>query len=352
MPESPYIQENVPFLEKEPLCSIEYQVTQLPYKSTSYENGGSVRLEDWLIQSGYPDDGEKLARCSQVVNHYQCEGGHDFYYRQHCGREYCPICGQKGSFYHKRRVLRAAEHFIWAIPWGNLTFTIPKSISESYLPKRYLSILQKAAWEVTRDNLGVEGAEVVIHPLGQAENGLHIHFETLFNIIGTFGRGAVPLIVLENIKKAWARKLNEIFNLNLSTTDVKYSFVTTKPKKWHKLNYIHRPVCTEDAMLKLSDQDRRYILSLKGYHKVKYFGCLANRKLHKWLRKHWAPMRIRNIPMLERKVCPICEKKMRYIGWDWVKDIPLKNVEIHNQNVWIDKAVASFLRQPQEGKAL
>ena len=345
MSENPKATLNVPVFEENPLCS-----KQLPTNATqgfarTCEKSDKIRLEDWLNQSGYPEDGEKLARCSLTVGHYKCIGDHDFYYRQYCGREYCPICGQKDSYYHHRRTLRAAVHFIWAIPWGNLTFTIPKDISESYLSKRYLSILQKAVWEVARDNFGVEGVEVVIHPLGQAEGGLHIHFEVLFMIVGTFGKAMVPPVVIENTKKAWALKLNEIFNLKLTTADVRYSFVTKKSKKWHKMNYIHRPICTEDAMLKLSDQDKKYILSLKGFRRIRYFGCMADRKIRQWLRKHWAPIKIRDFPMIERKVCAICKQKMRYIGFEWVNNIPTSQVVKYNDNIWIDKVVDAFLRE-------
>lgn len=332
-------------LAENPLCSKQLPSNSTDAISTTYENQVKIRFEDWLNQSGYPEDGEKLARCSLVVGHYQCPGEHDFYYRQYCGREFCPICGRKDSHFHHRRTLRAAEHFIWAITWGNLTFTIPKAISDSHLSKKYLSVLQGAAWEVTKGNFGVEGAEVVLHPLGQAKNGLHIHFEVLFMMIGTFGKGMVPSEVIERVKKAWAGKLNEIFKLNLETADVRYSFVTKKSKKWHKLSYIHRPICTEEAMLELSDEDKKYILSLKGFHRIRYFGVLANRKIKAWLHKHWAPIKVREVPMIERRVCPICKQKMRYIESVWIDDIPKILVEKYNEDIWIDKAVAAFLRE-------
>jgi len=345
MPEGTPNSLNAPVFDQNPLCSIDIPSNATQGFPGTYEKTDKIRLEDWLLQSGHPEEGEKLARCGLLAGHYKCPGDHDFFYRQYCGREFCPVCGQKGSYFHRRRTLRAAEHFLWAIPWGNLTFTIPKAISTSFLSKRYLSLLQKAVWEVARDGVGIEGAEVVIHPLGQAVGGLHIHFEVLFMIIGTFGKGMVPLSVIEYIKKAWAQKLNEIFKLNLPTADVRYSFVTKKSKKWHKLNYIHRPICTEDAMLKLSDQDKKYILALKGFHRIKYFGCLANRKIHQWLRKHWAPIKVRDVPMIERKVCPICKQKMRYIGFEWIENIPYNLVERYNENTWIDRAVAAFLRE-------
>ena len=316
----------------------------IPTPETSYDNSPLLNFENWLLFNGHTEDGEKLARCATSVSHYQCPQEHNFYYRQFCGREYCPICGAKDSFYHKRRVSRAAEHFLWDCPWGNLVFTMPKHISESHLSKRYLRILQKAVWEISRDNFGIEGASVTIHLLGRAEKGLHVHFEVLFCITRTGGKGVVPKIVIDKTKKAWRNKLNEIFNLNLDKIDLRYSFVTSKPKKWHKLNYIHRSVCTEDAMLKLSDDDKRYILSLKGYHRNRYYGCMAGRNLHKWLRKYWAPLRVVEVPAIERRVCPICKVRLRYQGRLWITDIPYSQVEQYNDSIWVDRAVMASLR--------
>lgn len=315
-----------------------------PTKQSSCDNTSPLDFENWLYSNGYPEDGEKLTRCANMISHYACPAGHNFYYRQFCGREYCPICGAKDSYYHKRRVSRAAEHFLWESPWGNLVYTMPKHISESHLSKRYLRILQKAVWEITRDNFGIEGVSVTIHLLGRAEKGLHVHFEVLFCLTRTGGKGLVPQIVIEKTKKAWRNKLNEIFKLDLDKVDVRYSFAASKPKKWHKLNYIHRSVCTEDAMLKLSDDDKRYILSLKGFHRNRYFGAMAGRNLHKWLRKYWAPLRIREIPAIERRVCPICKVRLRYQGRLWITDIPYSQVEQYNDSIWVDRMVAAHRR--------
>ena len=330
-------------LAENPLCS-----TILPSDRTqgilsTSEELGKRTFSDWLKQNGYPEEGEKLDSCSLTVEHWSCDNGHNFYFRKFRGREYCPICGAKDSYYHNRRTMRAAEHFIWAVTWGNLTYTIPKELSESRLPKENLRRLQKMAWEVTNRILKVEGAEVVVHLLGGKSEGLHVHLEVLFMRIGCFNRGMIPKPRLKAIKKVWALLLNKEFKLNLKTTDVRYSFAATHPKKWHKLKYIHRPICTEEAMLQLSDEDKKYILNLFGYHRTRYFGVLANSKIKEFLRKHWAPIKIHETPLIEKRVCPICKIHMRYKDRIFIDEIPESQVTRYNDDIWIDRAVDAYL---------
>lgn len=331
-------------LPKFPLCS-----TTLPSNTTCENQGtsntiGKNSFSDWLKAAGFWEDAVKLDTCSLQVEHWTCESGHDFYFRKYCGREYCPICGAKDSYYHNRRVMRAAEHFIWAVTWGNLTYTIPKEVSEQRLDKTKLRRLQTMAWEVSRDIFGINGAEVVVHLLGREGTSLHVHFEVLFMRLGCFNKGKVDPEIIETVKKKWAQKLNAELDLNLETTSVRYSFAATGPRKWHKLNYIHRPICTESAMLALEDEDKRYILGLAGYHRQRWFGVLANKNIHEFLKKHWAPVTPRETPLVERRVCPMCKTKLHYVDRVFIDEIPGIMVTKYSEDIWIDKAVDAWLR--------
>jgi len=326
------------------LCSTYYQVREHPDFPSTSEILGKKRLEDWLYSAGHTEDAEKLSSCALRFEHWQCDNGHDFYFRKYCGREYCPICGAKDSYYHNRRVMRAAEHFIWAVTWGNLTYTMPKEISERRLSKEQLRKLQKLAWEATERILKVEGASVTVHLLGEKSEGLHVHFEVLFHKIGCFNKGMITRPRLKAVKKVWALLLNKEFGLSLASTDVRYSFAASRPKKWHKLSYIHRPICTEEKMLALPDADKKYILTLKGYHRTRYFGQLANNKITEFLRKHWAPLKLRETPLIEKRVCPMCKTKMYYKDTVFVDEIPKSQVVRHNDDIFMDRAVDAFLR--------
>lgn len=337
-------------LPESSLCSTHYQVTEPPGIPGTSEILGKKRFEDWLFSAGYTEDGEKLASCSLTVEHWTCDNGHDFYFRKYCGREYCPICGAKDSYYHNRRVMRAADHFIWAVTWGNLTFTMPKEVSERRLEKTQLRKLQDLAWQVTQRILKVEGAGVTVHLLGREGQGLHAHFEVLFHRIGCFNKGIISKPKLKAIKKVWALLLNKEFSLDLKTTDVRYSFAATGPRKWHKLSYIHRPICTEEAMLRLNDEDKKYILSLKGYHRTRWFGVLSNSQVKEFLKKHWAPATLRETPLIEKRICPMCKTKLRYQDRMFIDQIPKTQVVRYNNDIWMDRAVDAFLRQEEQGE--
>jgi len=330
-------------LPESPLCSIHYQVSQQGDFPSTSDKLGKKTFEDWLLSNGFTEDGEKLAECALRVEHWQCENGHDFYFRKYCGREYCPICGAKDSYYHNRRVMRAAEHFIWAVPWGNLTFTMPKEISELRLDKSKLRKLQNLAWQVTERILKPEGASVTVHLLGEKSEGLHVHFEVLFMRIGCFNKGIISKARLKEVKKVWALVLNKEFGLSLKTTDVRYNFAATHPKKWHKLSYIHRPICTEEKMLELQDENKKYILGLKGYHHTRWYGALANKNVHEFLRKHWAPLKLIETPLIEKRVCPMCKTKMYYQDTIFIDEIPKSQVTRYNDDIWMDRAIDAYL---------
>lgn len=332
-----------PVLPENPLCSTHYQVTEHSDFASTSEILGKKRFEDWLYSAGFTEDAEKLSSCALRFEHWQCENGHDFYFRKYCGREYCPICGANDSYYHNRRVMRAAEHFIWAVTWGNLTFTMPKEISQQRLGKTRLRKLQDLAWQVTERILKTEGASVTVHLLGEKSEGLHVHFEVLFMRIGCFNKGLIKKSRLKAIKKVWALLLNKEFNLSLASTDVRYSFAATQPKKWHKLSYIHRPICTEEKMLELSNEDKKYILSLKGYHRTRYFGQLANNKVKEFLKKHWAPVKLRETPLIEKRICPMCKTKMYYKDTVFADEIPKSQVVRYNDDIFMDRAVDAWL---------
>jgi len=150
-------------LEENHLCSTTLPSVGSSAKHSTYDKIGKNNLADWLKSNGHWEDSTKLDECSLRVEHWTCDSGHDFYFRKYCGREYCPICGAKGSYYHNRRIMRAGEHFIWAVTWGNLTLTMPKEISAMRLDKSRLRKLMGLAYDVSRDSFGLEGAGVTVH---------------------------------------------------------------------------------------------------------------------------------------------------------------------------------------------
>ena len=345
--ETPPTTTDLPVL---PLCSTHYQVSEPQGIPGTSDKLDKRSFSDWLKANGYWEDSLKLDECSLTVEHWSCDNGHDFYFRKYCGREYCPICGAKNSYYHNRRTMRAAEHMIWAVTWGNLTFTMPKEISARRLDKTQLRRLQKLAWETARDVFQLEGAMVTVHLLGEKSPGLHVHFEVLFMRTGCFNKGKVEPEKLGAVKAAWAEKINAEFGLKIETADVRYSFAAVPGRKWHKLNYILRPICTEEKMLALEDEDKHYILSLKGYHRTRWFGCLANSKVKEYLRKHWAPVKLRDTPLIEKRVCPMCKTKLHYRDKLFIDEIPKSQVVQYNSDIWMDKAVDAFLRQEKQGE--
>ena len=315
-----------------PLCSHTVQVPPGPAPKRRYRNkehklrkqsvvakdlAGTVIL-DWFeekyLTAGNDEKETKfrkiiqaLETCGKNFVHLETFENEIKLSRIHCNNEFCPICGQQNSGLARKRSGRALDRLIWAPILGYMVFTLPDEISKNRPDREVLKRLSKAAWEISKKFFDPSGGMVRTHFMGETPGKFHIHFNVLFP--RQTNTGEVPLETLHNIRSEWTTVINKEFKADYKMTNIYYKFAIETGRQIHKIKYVLRPVVTPDKFITLSDDDREYVISLKGWHNTRWFGKLANSQYKKYFKE----IDIELAPDYEA-VAPISGEKYCYMG--------------------------------------
>jgi len=304
----------------------------------------------WLVRSGFKDEAYRLESCGQTFVHLKCSKGHEKYVKTHCNREYCPTCGAKGSRLHKKRATRARDRLMWAPVLGYLVLTLPDQISASRPDRDTLNHLQKKTHDILQRHFDMPGGMIRIHFVGKQTGKLHIHINALFPILHTNGIGKIDPQKLTSIRKDWTNFINSFFDLSLDDTDVFYNFAVPATKKHHKIKYVLRPVVGALEFYSLTDEDKRYILSLKGWQNTRWFGKLANGSYKKYLiEKGINPTEREDKDPYLSRLCPCCGGRFRYQGVIHKNDLPIFMLRRIDHDVLVDFEIYAALKEKERG---
>jgi uncharacterized Zn finger protein (UPF0148 family) len=260
---------------------------------------------EWIEERDHKQ-ARALERCGDTYVEMKCKEGHRFLKRVYCGRMFCPVCGEKGSDVHKRRVKRSLSRLEWGDVWYTIVFTVPEGIRERFKSKEKLTELSRRAWEVVEVALGSDfqdlGGMVTVHLFGdRSEFHPHVNVTIPARLRGKVG---FPKGVVRRLKELWAKTLGVVEVV----VDVKYK--TSKRQKMHWLRYVLRSTCNWERFKRLSQDLREFILFLARWHNVRWYGILANCKYRKWLEDHL-------VSLLLEEGCPICGRKLFFVAvWE------------------------------------
>lgn len=300
---------------------------------------------EWLAENNYDKKALQVHSCGLKVVALQCPTGHQKRVRITCHKDYCPRCGQKGSLAHKRRYLRAMDRLIWAPVLGYMIFTLPQEVSESRPDKIQLSKIEKEAGRIVQDNFNAPGCMARTHFIGEKTGQLHIHVNVLFPITETNGKGEVPKETLGNIRQHWTTFVNTTFSVNSSTTNVFYRFATTPVKMRHKIKYVTRPIVVAEKFLSLSSEEKKWYLSLTGWHNTRWYGQLSNNKYKEFLCSRGIDIRAhQEADITLAKNCPACGGQFKFKEILDVSDIPSNQFRRVDKDTWVDLEVFAALK--------
>lgn len=313
-----------------------------PHENKDLQKDTVVR---WLDDNGYMAKGSQVLNCGQNYVHLKDKNGHEKYGKMHCSNEFCPTCGQKGSRAHKTRSTRARDRLMWAPVLGYTIFTLPKEIAQSKLTPKMLNRLEKESYNIVKNNFKAEGGMVRIHLMGDDVGTLKTHINVLFPLLGTNGIGKVDVTIIEAARKDWTNFINDYFCLTLKTTDIHYNFATTSKKKAHKIKYVLRPIVDAFMFMTLSDQDKHYILSLKGWHNTRWYGQLSNNSYKQYLKaKGVNPTKYEDDDIYLSNKCPVCGERFRYVDIVHKNDLPLYRLRRIDNDTLVDFEVYAALK--------
>ena len=163
----------------------------------------------------------------------RCECNHHFARETYCGREWCPICGAKGSGIHDRRKARWYPKLQQCREVGYMVVTVPPEKREDYRSKQTLAKLGKAVKRLLCRN-GIERGVRRWHFFGDVEGDqvpeYHPHLNALVD------HGYIEPERLERIK----RGLATILGVSVDRVNLHYEYTSEVPLILHWIKYVTR----------------------------------------------------------------------------------------------------------------
>ena len=327
------------------LCSDTAQVPQVDTTPIFFKHLAKKLTVLWFKANHYPDIASRIETCGTSFIHLECSNGHKKYARLHCKQDFCPKCGQNWSGPHKRRAVRAMDRLIWGPVVGYMIYTLPEKVSAQRPDREALNYLSKKAWEITKKNFDTDGGMVRTHLMGEKNEKLQIHFNVLFpnRRMDTIGR--VSQETLSAVRQEWADVINGYFELGNEQQNCYYNFVWEYGKRIHKVKYVMRAIVTTEKFMSLSDEDKHYVVGLRGWHNTRWFGKLANSQYKKYLASqgvNYTQHEDKDVGLTKR--CPICKEKFKYFGVISANALPRHELRHADKDTLVDLCIHAHLK--------
>jgi hypothetical protein len=325
------------------LCSIPAQVVKKTYNRFKVEDLCKEEVTDWLSFNGETPLADRINFCGTSFVHLEDSKGNQKYARIRCKNELCPVCGTKNSAVHIRRVRRAATRLLWNGLLGYFVFTLPAEISEARPDKDVINDITKKAWLIVKQEFETPGGLSRIHLMGDKPGKLHIHINFLFPLLTADNRGMISKEKIEKVRGLWTKTLNETFKLNLKESNFKYRFADLPGKKVNKIKYVLRPIVTAYKFLTLSDEDKKYILSLRKGHNTRWYGELSNSKYKKYLLDRGIDAE-KIEAEIDGLLCPVSGEKYHFVDIIPQSALPLHNLRWLDEDTLVDFGTFAYMQ--------
>lgn len=234
---------------------------------------------------------------------------------------------------------------MWAPVLGYLVFTLPREVSDRRPDRDRLKELCQAVRPLLYKYFDTPGGVDRYHLFGNRPGTFHTHLNVLFPITNPQRKGKIEKENLERLKADYTTIVNDIFGLKVPACVVYYNFAYKRPKMFHKIKYVMRPITTAEQLEVLNQEEVRHIMSLRGWHNIRWFGELANNKHKEYLIQAQDDRDI-EVPIEQRDYgkCPVCNEKYFYVDVVSWKDLPHKRLRYIDENTFVDYATFAYLK--------
>jgi len=212
-----------------------------------------------------------------------CENGHKFLKIMLCGKEWCPVCGQKDGWLHKQRMRRWRNKIEQMEKVGYLVITIPEYL-RSFFDTKALNKLRRY-WVNKLKREGFKRGLMAWHWASERDpSKWHPHLNILFE------NGYIPKEVLNKWREDYKKWLSKFLNVNVEVVDIHYQYCKSEAQKRHKLKYITRPTLKYDFVI---------LYFLYKYHAI----------------TTWGKFEKEGNTEKENFNCPLCHTKIK---WEYI----------------------------------
>jgi rRNA maturation protein Nop10 len=233
----------------------------------------------------------------------ECDNGHRFAKEIVCGKEWCPVCGAKGSVAHNRRFARWLKKMFQVESLGYLVFTIPEGLRMNYRTKKAMAGIGTDVQELLKKCGFIRGLRRW-HFFGDKSKKYNPHLNCLVD------GGYITEAKLDAIKAGYARLLG------VEMADVNYRYFTSPGKMVHTLRYVTRATFLD------YEWDIEMAMELRGFRNMVVWGrgqweCEPVWSLTDLKGKAKAEVEgldIKAIGALADKICPVCGEGVVWSG--------------------------------------
>lgn len=220
-----------------------------------------------------------------------CVNGHRYLKLMLCGKEWCPVCGEKWSWIHQRRYYRMLPKLkVLAKRKGSIGYlvvTIPKEMRALFANTALLNDFRRYIIDFLKRQ-GYERGVRVWHWAGEDGKTWKPHLNILI------GAGYIDKTKLTGWRELFTSWLELKTGLSVpgESIVIKYRYSKVPAKQRHWLRYVVRPT--------MRVYQPFYAALLKGYHNIGSWG--------EWTLRDKA----NDLSDLERNVCPQCKEPLRW----------------------------------------
>jgi len=216
-----------------------------------------------------------------------------------CGKELCPVCGQKDSLLHRQNFARGIYKMLSRKTLGYFVFTLPEEFRKDFLSQgilrdftSYIIKLLKKDVEISYEyefNGKKYGFQEIIKGYDKGYTRWHFSgdigkkcYKPHLNVL--VGRGAwIDKEKLIAYREYFNNEVNKWIQLNLDykfnkKLDINYSYRNTINKVVHTFKYVVRP-----TMLNIGTEDLMFCsIKLKNFRRVRWWGKW---EVYKWVKE-------------------------------------------------------------------
>jgi len=236
-------------------------------------------------------NGLKYPSCAGGFIVGRCSQGHTHAKITLCGKEWCPTCGAKDSFYHKRRVARWWDKALSFNSMGYMVVTVPMELWHHFGNKMCLNAFNTYLRRKLQ-GIGKDKGLSRWHWAGEDGRTYKPHLNFLFE------GGYIPQKEIRKFRREVGQWLNNKFRAELKGVKVSpnlyYQYFTDDAHKVHKLKYVTRATMTTYNPIVAKN--------LKGFHTTRSWGKFEKSE-HK---------RTSDLVSYENGQCPCCGEKITW----------------------------------------
>lgn len=267
-----------------------FRISALENDGDGVPGAGRGDYKEYVDKSHPELSGKPWPECASWALGGECESGHQFWKVIMCGKEWCPDCGEDGSWIHKRREARWLPKIQQLESYGYYVIEWPIESRGKLRSKEALSRAGKQVKGAFK-TLGYDRGLRRWHWFGDdnpGDRGWNPHLNLI--VPGRY----LPETELERVK-AYLR-----YVLHEPDLIVHYSYRQTVPEMLHGLRYITRATFWDKGW------DPAMVEVVDGFHNSQTWGRWDGPRL-------WGLDDDRELTDLEQGTCPICGEP---ITWD------------------------------------